>query len=54
MTQTLLSSLTTAGVGGPAARYVEARTEAEIIAAVHPPAPPGERTRVLGGARASW
>ncbi|MHA7277825.1 UDP-N-acetylmuramate dehydrogenase [Arthrobacter sp. HLT1-21] len=31
---TLLSSLTTAGVGGPARTYVEARSEAEIIDAV--------------------
>ena len=34
MTQTLLSELTTAAVGGPAGTFVEARTEAEIIDAV--------------------
>ncbi|MEV8039401.1 UDP-N-acetylmuramate dehydrogenase [Arthrobacter sp. NPDC080082] len=49
MTQTLLSSLTTAGVGGPAARYVEARTEAEIIDAVRTADAAGEEVLILGG-----
>lgn len=49
MTQTLLSSLTTAGVGGPAARYVEARTEAEIIEAVRTADAAGEQVLILGG-----
>ncbi|WP_400158564.1 UDP-N-acetylmuramate dehydrogenase [Arthrobacter sp. BPSS-3] len=49
MTQTLLSSLTTAGVGGPAARYVEARTEAEIIDAVRTADAAGEQVLILGG-----
>lgn len=49
MTQTLLSSLTTAGVGGPAARYVEARTEAEIIDAVRTADAAGEPVLILGG-----
>lgn len=49
MTQTLLSSLTTAGVGGPAARYVEARTEAEIIDAVRTADAAVEQVLILGG-----
>lgn len=49
MTQTLLSSLTTAGVGGPAASYVEARTEAEIIDAVRTADAAGEPVLILGG-----
>jgi len=49
VTQTLLSSLTTAGVGGPAARYVEARTEAEIIDAVRTADAAGEQVLILGG-----
>ena len=49
MTQTLLSTLTTAGVGGPAARYVEARTEAEIIDAVRTADAAGEPVLILGG-----
>lgn len=49
MTQTLLSSLTTAGVGGPAARYVEARTEAEFIDAVRTADAAGEQVLILGG-----
>jgi len=49
VTQTLLSSLTTAGVGGPAASYVEARTEAEIIDAVRTADAAGEPVLILGG-----
>lgn len=49
MTQTLLSALTTAGVGGPAARYVEARTEAEIIDAVRDADAAGEPLLIIGG-----
>jgi len=49
VTQTLLSTLTTAGVGGPAARYVEARTEAEIIDAVRTADAAGEPVLILGG-----
>lgn len=49
MTQTLLSTLTTAGVGGPAARYVEARTEADIIDAVRTADAAGEPVLILGG-----
>ena len=34
MSETLLSELTTLGVGGPARTYVRARTEQEIIDAL--------------------
>jgi UDP-N-acetylmuramate dehydrogenase len=49
VTQTLLSALTTAGVGGPAAHYVEARTEAEIIDAVRAADAGGEPLLIIGG-----
>ena len=49
MTQTLLSALTTAAVGGPAGKYVEARTEAEIIGAVRTADAAGEPVLILGG-----
>ena len=49
MTQTLLSSLTTAAVGGPAATYLEARTEAEIIDAVRSADAAGEPLLIIGG-----
>ena len=49
MTQTLLSELTTAAVGGPAARYLEARSEAEIIDAVRSTDAAGEKLLIVGG-----
>lgn len=49
MTQTLLSNLTTAAVGGPAGNYVEARTEAEIIDAVRSADAAGEKLLIIGG-----
>ncbi|HET8880212.1 MAG TPA: UDP-N-acetylmuramate dehydrogenase [Arthrobacter sp.] len=49
MTQTLLSALTTAGVGGPAGRYVEARNEAEIIDAVRTADAAAEPLLIIGG-----
>lgn len=49
MTQTLLSALTTARIGGPAATYIEARTEAEIIAAVREADAGGEPLLIIGG-----
>ena len=49
MTQTLLSDLTTAAVGGPAGKYVEARTEAEIIDAVRSADAVGEKLLIIGG-----
>ncbi|MFJ4206874.1 UDP-N-acetylmuramate dehydrogenase [Paenarthrobacter sp. NPDC089675] len=49
MTQTLLSELTTAAVGGPAGNYVEARTEAEIIDAVRSADAAGEKLLIIGG-----
>ena len=49
MTQTLLSNLTTAAVGGPAGNYVEARTEAEIIDAVRSADAVGEKLLIIGG-----
>ena len=49
MTQTLLSTLTTTGVGGPAARYVEASTEAEIIEAVRAADDAGEDLLIVAG-----
>ncbi|WP_287930380.1 UDP-N-acetylmuramate dehydrogenase [Arthrobacter sp.] len=45
----LLSSLTTLGVGGPARTYVEAATEAEIIAAVRTADHAGEPLLIVGG-----
>jgi UDP-N-acetylmuramate dehydrogenase len=49
VTQTLLSALTTAAVGGPAGKYVEARTEAEIIDAVRSVDAAGEQLLIIGG-----
>src|SRR5438128_1692450 len=49
VTQTLLSELTTAAVGGPAGTYVEARTEAEIIDAVRSADAAGEKLLIIGG-----
>ncbi|MFK0006747.1 UDP-N-acetylmuramate dehydrogenase [Paenarthrobacter sp. NPDC090520] len=49
MTQTLLSELTTAAVGGPAGTYVEARTEAEIIDAVRSADAAGGKLLIIGG-----
>jgi UDP-N-acetylmuramate dehydrogenase len=45
----MLSDLTTAGVGGPAGKYVEARTEAEIIEAVRAADDAGEQLLIIGG-----
>ncbi|MDQ0619889.1 UDP-N-acetylmuramate dehydrogenase [Arthrobacter globiformis] len=44
-----LSDLTTAAVGGPAGKYVEARTEAEIIEAVRAADAAGEQLLIIGG-----
>lgn len=49
MTQTLLSEVTTAAVGGPAGNYVEAHTEAEIIDAVRSADATGEKLLIIGG-----
>ncbi|WP_066293414.1 UDP-N-acetylmuramate dehydrogenase [Arthrobacter sp. B6] len=49
MTHTLLSALTTAAVGGPAGKFVEARTEAEIIEAVRSADDAGEPLLLIGG-----
>ncbi|WP_284976328.1 UDP-N-acetylmuramate dehydrogenase [Arthrobacter sp. efr-133-TYG-104] len=49
MTQTLLSELTTAAVGGPASKFVLARTEAEIIDAVRSADAAGEKLLIIGG-----
>ncbi|MBT2514465.1 UDP-N-acetylmuramate dehydrogenase [Arthrobacter sp. ISL-30] len=49
MTQTMLSELTTAAVGGPARRYAEARTEAEIIDAVRSADAASENLLIIGG-----
>ncbi|NUP75852.1 MAG: UDP-N-acetylmuramate dehydrogenase [Sinomonas sp.] len=49
MSQTLLSSLTTSAVGGPAARFEEARTEAEIIDAVRTADEAGESLLIVSG-----
>lgn len=49
MTSTLLSSLTTSAVGGPAGQYVEARTEAEIIDAVRSADAAGEQVLIISG-----
>jgi UDP-N-acetylmuramate dehydrogenase len=45
----MLSLLTTAAVGGPAGKYVEARTEAEIIDAVRTADAAGEPVLIVGG-----
>jgi UDP-N-acetylmuramate dehydrogenase len=47
--QTLLSSLTTLGVGGPAGRFIEAGSEAEIIDAVRTADAAGEQLLIIGG-----
>lgn len=49
MTQTLLSDLTTAAVGGPAGTYIEARTEPEIIEAVRSADAAGEQLLIIAG-----
>ena len=49
MTQTLLSDLTTAAVGGPAGNYIEARTEPEIIDAVRSADAAGEQLLIIAG-----
>lgn len=49
MTQTLLSDLTTAAVGGPAGTYIEARTEREIIDAVRSADAAGEQLLIIAG-----
>lgn len=49
MTQTLLSQLTTAAVGGPAGNFIEAKTEAEIIDAVRTADAAGEQVLIIGG-----
>ncbi|HET7138816.1 MAG TPA: UDP-N-acetylmuramate dehydrogenase [Arthrobacter sp.] len=49
MTSTLLSTLTTSAVGGPAGKYIEARTEAEIIDAVRTADAAGEQVLIIGG-----
>ncbi|MEE9094897.1 UDP-N-acetylmuramate dehydrogenase [Pseudarthrobacter phenanthrenivorans] len=49
MTSTLLSSLTTSAVGGPAGKFVEARTEAEIIDAVRSADAAGEQVLIISG-----
>jgi UDP-N-acetylmuramate dehydrogenase len=45
----MLSQLTTAAVGGPAGKYVEARTEVEIIDAVRAADAAGEPLLIIGG-----
>ncbi|WJH23526.1 UDP-N-acetylmuramate dehydrogenase [Pseudarthrobacter defluvii] len=49
MTPTLLSSLTTSAVGGPAGTFIEARTEAEIIEAVRSADAAGEQVLIISG-----
>jgi UDP-N-acetylmuramate dehydrogenase len=49
VTQTLLSDLTTAAVGGPAGNYIEARTEPEIIDAVRTADAAGEPLLIIAG-----
>lgn len=49
MTPTLLSSLTTSAVGGPAGTFIEARTEAEIIDAVRSADTAGEEVLIISG-----
>jgi UDP-N-acetylenolpyruvoylglucosamine reductase len=45
----MLSQLTTAAVGGPAGKYIEARAEAEIIDAVRTADAAGEQVLIIGG-----
>ncbi|WLQ06957.1 UDP-N-acetylmuramate dehydrogenase [Arthrobacter oryzae] len=49
MTQTLLSDLTTAAVGGPAGNYIEARSESEIIDAVRSADAAGGQLLIIAG-----
>lgn len=49
MTPTLLSSLTTSAVGGPAGKFIEARSEAEIIDAVRSADAAGEQVLIISG-----
>jgi UDP-N-acetylmuramate dehydrogenase len=49
VTQTLLSDLTTAAVGGPAGNYVEAHTESEIIDGVRSADATGEQLLIIAG-----
>ena len=49
MTPTLLSALTTSAVGGPAGKFIEARTEAEIIDAVRSADAAGEQVLIISG-----
>ncbi|MFJ6079000.1 UDP-N-acetylmuramate dehydrogenase [Pseudarthrobacter sp. NPDC092419] len=49
MTPTMLSQLTTSAVGGPAATYIEARTEADIIDAVRSADAAGEQVLIISG-----
>lgn len=49
MNSTLLSSLTTSAVGGPAGKFIEARTEAEIIDAVRSADAAGEQVLIISG-----
>jgi len=49
VTPTLLSSLTTSAVGGPAGTFIEARTEAEIIDAVRSADAAGEQVLIISG-----
>jgi UDP-N-acetylmuramate dehydrogenase len=49
VTSTLLSTLTTSAVGGPAGQYIEARTEAEIIGAVRAADAAGEQVLIISG-----
>lgn len=49
MNEPNLAALTTVGVGGPARRYVEAGSEAEIIAAVRTADEAGDELLVIGG-----
>ena len=49
MSLQLLSSLTTTAVGGPAGRYIEARTEAEAVAAVRAADAAGDGLLIVAG-----
>ncbi|MET4145003.1 UDP-N-acetylmuramate dehydrogenase [Arthrobacter sp. UYCo732] len=49
MTSPMLAQLTTAAVGGPAGKYVDARTEPEIIDAVRTADAAGEPVLIIGG-----
>jgi len=49
VTSTLLSSLTTSAVGGPAGKYIEARTEADIIDAVRSADAAAEQVLIVSG-----